>query len=205
MVEENEPAAELSASSPRSFSSSEGGESPHEEISNPSSTFKPKVPKYGGLEQLGTDYFVAWTGGKPKYDWTELADPSPKEIQPNQYRPTSISTQAKSQAFRRMGLDPKYSKGDDILLFQHNVLEHLIDHGLDTVTYVPDPASDGAEPKDKEMLSIINYYGKFTLEDGSQLGDEIMMLHYDAYDKNVIDAKKFLYNSVDDHLKKQLK
>ena len=55
------------------------------------SSFKPKKPKFGGLSQVGPDSYAAWTGGKPKTDWTELEDPKPADIQPNQFRATSVS------------------------------------------------------------------------------------------------------------------
>ena len=34
--------------------------------------FKPKEPKFGGLVQVGHDTWAAWTGGKPKADFTQL-------------------------------------------------------------------------------------------------------------------------------------
>ena len=112
-------------------------------------SFKPKKPKFGGIKQIGTDTWAAWTGGKPKNDYSELENTNPTEIQPNQYRATSVSAQAKSQSYRRQGLDPKFSKGDDLLLFQTNVMSHLKDHGLDTITYIADPTNL------KENVSII--------------------------------------------------
>ena len=43
------------------------------------------------------------------------------------------------------------------------------------------------------------------MEEGQESGEDIMKLHYDEYDlNNVQDAKDFVYNSVDDELKKQL-
>ena len=30
--------------------------------------FKPKPPKFGGLKQVSTDTWAAWTGGKPDSD-----------------------------------------------------------------------------------------------------------------------------------------
>ena len=163
------------------------------------SSFKPKKPKFGGLSQVGPDSYAAWTGGKPKADWTELEDPNPADIQPNQFRATSVSTQAKSQAYRRRGLENLFSKEHDVLLFQNDVMNHLEDYGMDTITYIQDPV-DG-----KTLISIVDHYGKFTRETGSEKGDDNKLVHYDSYDlKNVVDAKKFIYNSVDDHLKKQL-
>ena len=61
------------------------------------SLYKPKKPKFGGTVRIGADTWAVWTGGKPNSSWTELEE-VPSAIQPNQYRPTGIASQAKSQA-----------------------------------------------------------------------------------------------------------
>jgi len=84
-------------------------------------------------------------------------------------------------------------------MFQHDVMEHLEDHGLDTVSYVPDPSNP------KEVVSVITDHGRFNLEEGSELANDIMITYFDDFDlNNVKDAKKLIYNSVDEDLKKQL-
>jgi hypothetical protein len=35
---------------------------------------KPLEPKVGGLAQTKTDKWIAWTGGKPKVDWSGFED-----------------------------------------------------------------------------------------------------------------------------------
>ena len=42
--------------------------------------FKPKEPKFGGLVEEAKDKWTAWTGGKPKADWTGLEQPNPTLI-----------------------------------------------------------------------------------------------------------------------------
>ena len=69
--------------------------------------YKPKKPKFG-ISQTGTDSWSAWTRGKPKSSWLEL-EKQPKSFRPNQYRPTSITAQAKSQAYRRQGLKTEFT------------------------------------------------------------------------------------------------
>ena len=45
----------------------------------------------------------------------------------------------------------------------------------------------------------------FQLTDGVKMAEEIAKKHFDAYDDaNQKDARKFLLNSVDEHLEKQL-
>jgi len=39
--------------------------------------FNPVAPKMSGLFQHVKDKYVAWTGGKPKRDWTGLDDSAP--------------------------------------------------------------------------------------------------------------------------------
>ena len=41
--------------------------------------FKPDEPTMGGLAQTKAEDFVAWTGGKPKHDWSGLDDKADKE------------------------------------------------------------------------------------------------------------------------------
>ena len=45
--------------------------------------FKPVKPRFGGLSEIGTGVWAAWTGGKPAADWKGLADTNPKAIKPN--------------------------------------------------------------------------------------------------------------------------
>ena len=87
-------------------------------------SFRPKKPKFGGLVQTGTETWVAWTGGKPNKNWTGLEKVKPKSIQPNQYRSSSLANQSKSQAYRRNGLEPKFTRKSNLPLFQVNILNH---------------------------------------------------------------------------------
>ena len=80
--------------------------------------YKPKEPKFGGITKTSTDTYQPWTGGKPKADWTELETKKPLAIQPTQYRPTSITSQAKGQYYRTQGLEPKFGREGDIQAFQ---------------------------------------------------------------------------------------
>ena len=102
-------------------------------------TFKPKPPRFGGLKRVSTDTWAAWTGGKPDADWTGLENPIPSSIDPNQFRVTSISSRAKSKAYRVQGLPKKFSRTGDLQVFQKKVWKHLVEHGLDTITYMTDP------------------------------------------------------------------
>ena len=102
-------------------------------------SYKPKKPKFGGISQTGPDSYSAWTGGKPKSSWLEL-EKQPTSIRPNQYRPTNITGQAKSQAYRRQGLKTEFTREKDLQTFENDVMKHVEDFGMDTITYIPDPA-----------------------------------------------------------------
>ena len=163
------------------------------------SSFKPKVPKFGGITRVGLDAWAVWTGGKPTVTWLELEDPSPKLISPNQYRPTTITGQAKSQAYRIQGLDAKFTRKSDIHTFQQDVMDHLEDHGMDTISYIVDPTDK------TKMVSIVTNHGKYTLGEGTIQGDEDAAVYFDNHDKNnVRDAKRFVYNSCNEELRQQL-
>ena len=70
----------------------------------PKTTLKPAVPKFGSVSETAKDAWITWTGGKPNKNWTGLEDPTPKSVEPNQHRSTSISSQSKSQCHGIKGL-----------------------------------------------------------------------------------------------------
>ena len=83
-----------------------------------STAFMPPKPKFGGLTQVSSETWVPWTGGKPNSCCTELEDPDPGHIDPNQCRSTSIPSQAKSKHYRTVGLPEKLTKTGNLQLFQ---------------------------------------------------------------------------------------
>ena len=129
------------------------------DISDPS-TYKPDTPKYGGLTQSGPDYWVPWTGGKPKEDWSGLEKPDPVTTNPNQYRVTSITSSAKSRVYRIKGLEHKLSRTGDLQLFQRKIMDHLVEFGLDTVTYMVDPTEGN------RVVSVIDHHSRFEVKEG---------------------------------------
>ena len=150
-----------SGSSAASTGSSGGNTSGSATGSSPKSTvFKPNVPQFGGIEEVGTDSWAAWTGGKPRADWTGLVNPTPTSINPGQYRSNSIAGKAKSQVYRVQGLETKFTKDSDLLTFQKEVMEDLVQHGLDTIAYVQDPVDN------RKVTLVITEHARFTLSEG---------------------------------------
>ena len=161
------------------------------------STFRPRTPKMGNLKQESDTSYVPWVGGKPRYDWTALAN-KPNTIYPTMLRPTSAGSSQKSQAYRTAGLTNKFGHGGNLLEFQGDVLKHFERYGMDTITYVEDPAAA------QLMVTIIKHHTKFTEETAKAAVNQVKAL-YDMYDKaNIEDAKIFVENSLEKGLAKEL-
>ena len=166
----------------------------------PRMAFKPNAPKRGGLMQVGTDQWAPWTGGKPKVDWSGLEVPNPSSIEPNQYRSVSIGAAAKGQYYRTQGLTTKFSRTKDLMDFQQKMLDHFVEHGMDTITYLPDPGQKN------QLVSIMSDHGKFNLKEGVEAANDVAKKHFDAYDQaNQKDARKVLLNSCEPELEKELR
>jgi hypothetical protein len=82
----------------------------------------------------------AFVGGKPLYDWSGLDPSSIPATTPNKFRGESHKN-AKDYYYRVKGLEKKISPKDDLRETCRNVFDHLQTFGLDTITYLPDPAN----------------------------------------------------------------
>ena len=160
--------------------------------------FKPTKPKFGDVCEVGHDLWSAWTGGKPKGDWLGLEDPTPKTVTPNQYLMSSISSQAKALVYCVQELATKFTRDSDLQTFQKKFMNHLVQYGLDTITYIQDPT------KPTEVLSVVTDHALFNIKEGVVMGNNLMK-HFDKYNhENIHDAKEFLFNSIDDKFETQL-
>ncbi len=132
----------------------------------------------------------------PKFDG--LKNPTPLDTEPTQYRQTGVAHAAKSQHYRIDVKGTKFSKDSDLLAFQKDVMDHLTNYGLDTITYL-------ADPQDKEsMVSIVTDHAKYNPREVNALEASQKEL-YDKYDNaNIRDARKYLMNSLSPDLKKQM-
>ena len=119
--------------------------------------FSPTTPKIGGIDQVDSDKQLAWTGGKPNQYWSDLdKDALRVPTKPTQYR-SHGTTDVKSYTYRTAGLKAKFDKSSDLETFCTSVWEHLEECGMDTITYLHDPA-------DKEkMTSVVMNHGRFTM------------------------------------------
>ena len=102
--------------------------------------FKPPKPKFGGIRKVDSKNYGVWVGGEPKADFSGLKDPDPPSTSATQFRSTSISAQQKSQFYRKTGLDDKFSRSKDLLVFQRKVWKHMKEYGLDCIAHMVDSA-----------------------------------------------------------------
>jgi len=148
--------------------------------------WKPDKPIMGGLKEIGEHEYMAWTGGEPNLEWTGLQDPD-DTVKPLQFRALG-SKDVKPQQTRIQGLKTKFDKGGELEQFCTNVYDHLKDSGMDTISYLPDPANP------VKMISVVQNHGRFNKEYTIQQSN-LFKAAWDSYDKaNNDDAKKFLMN-----------
>jgi hypothetical protein len=73
--------------------------------------------------------------------------------------------------YRSTGIDNKFKHSDDLAMFIREVSEHLIDTGMDTISYLPSPTDT------TKMCSVLTEYSKYsadTVELLSQLSMTLM-------------------------------
>lgn len=104
----------------------------------PTTTFTPFAPHMGGLDQISASDIAIWTGGKPNIDWTALDPKAPTVPKgPIQFHSSAIGTTKKSYVYRYTGHTTN-ALITYIPLREH-VWEDLMNTGMDTIAYMPDP------------------------------------------------------------------
>jgi len=153
----------------------------------------------GDIIRVGPTDEEAWTGCLPKADWSGLAATALQEpVTPNQFRSSSIATAQKGHNFRKSGLPVKFARSGDLVTFQHKVWNHLVDTGMDSIAYIPDPVDSSL------MVNVVEDHGRFTLESVTKQVQS-QLTKYDMYDKtNDAEATDFLLDSLEDDLAKEL-
>ena len=138
---------------------------------------KPLKPIMGDVIALSKDSWSAWTGGKPKADWTGLDPTAPGEsTSPNQLRPVYVSAAQKGYNHRRTGMTTLFKPADDLISFQNSVWDHLVVTGMDSIAYLPDPT-------DKTKVSnVVKSHSRYTVQSAKTLIQGQVEL-YDKYDK----------------------
>jgi hypothetical protein len=146
---------------------------------------KPTKPIMGDLTQTKTNKWLAWTGGKPKVDWSGFEVATADYETPNQMRPVF---DVQGYNHRQSGLSDKFNKTDMLIPFKKQVWTHLKDNGLDTILYLPD--------RQKEMPCVIYDHSRYTLDSAREASNTQAAL-YDKYDiTNNTAAVAFLLDSL---------
>jgi hypothetical protein len=154
---------------------------------DPAGILKPAIPTKGNLVQSSKDEWNAWTGGRPMPSWVGLENRTATYESPNQLRSTYPSSAQKGCNYCKRGLETKFSKKNDLTLFQKQLLKHLVDCGMDSIAYI----------KDSIMSNVIKEYARFTLSIAQSALEHQAKL-YDKYDRENDRASiEFLLDSLD--------
>ena len=90
--------------------------------------------------------WVAVTGGKPNIHWTGLEKSarinSDYKTEPLRFRGQDNATATKTFLEREVAITNTLRPGDDIHLFAKDFSIKMLQHGMDTIAYVPDPFDD---------------------------------------------------------------
>ena len=154
-------------------------------------------PIMGDIVILPEGNEIAWVGGKPRIRWTGLDATSMPIPTPTMYRNVG-SKDIKSFTYRTRGLEVKLSIKDDLRAVSRKIMAHLKQHGMDTISYVPDPA------KPMVMESVVEKPNLFTKE---YVVSQIPFYtgRYDEYDRlNDRTATDFLLASLDADLERKV-
>lgn len=75
-----------------------------------------------------------------------------------------------SSHYRTMGITPKFARNSDLLTFQKMVMDHLTQHGMDTITYLVDPVDKS------NTVTIVSKHAQFTLKTVSKLTKQAILM-----------------------------
>ena len=163
-----------------------------------SSIFELAKPKFGDVCDISHDLWSAWTGDKPKSNWSGLEDPTPKTVTPNQCRMSSVSGRAKALACHVWELCAKFTRDSDLCTFQTKFMRHLVQCRLDAITCIQDLT------KSIDALFVVTDHTLFNIKKVVAMGNDLMK-HFDKCNhENICDAKEFLFNSINNELETQL-
>ena len=156
------------------------------------------VPLMGVMKMSTSGHLGAFVGGKPLSDWSGLDPSSTPATTPNKYR-GDPHKDAKSYYYRTKGLDTKITPKTDLRETCRNVCDHLETFGLDTISYLPDPANPTVMESVAEKPNIFSKTYAIT-----QI--PIYTALWDRYDKeNDEAATKFFLASLNDELLRKVR
>ena len=158
---------------------------------------KPINPKMGIWKEAGMTGSDTWNclvGGTPLSDWSGLDTNQPNRIEyTTRFRPLNPIFDVKGLRSRTKGIDQKFKKNDDLLIFQSKIWKHLVERGLDTITYLVNPSDPNT------VLDVVNNHTRF-VSDIAKTENAIndYVLEFDDMDRtNDTAATTFFINSLD--------
>ena len=162
----------------------------------------PDVPRMGIIFETAKGW-VAVTGGKPALDWLHL-ETSPRnnsdyKTEPLRFRGQDNATATKTFLERETAISNVLRSGDDIHLFAKDFSIKMVQHGMDTIAYVPDPFDT------TKMSYILDDYPKFQADKNIRDQVDLVSVKYDSYDRaNSKNATKCLLNSLEESLRQRV-
>ena len=155
------------------------------------------VPTMGQFIKVnGTNAIIS--GGQPNELWTGLMSPTGSYRSPLQLR-TLDKVSAKDYKYRCEKISNlTISKDSNLVLVGDIMKRHFEEQGIDTITFVPDPASKG------NTLCVLSDHAKLTKEEAIELSKKISK-RFDFLDwENNGAATSILFNSLDSKLYEKL-
>ena len=151
----------------------------------------------GDLIQTDGTKWAVWTGGKPNATWTGLdSSAATHDKTPFQRR---FAKDASAFEARCAGLPHLFKKGQNLNQFMKDIKETLEIRGMDTITYLVDPADPTV------MRNIISEHTRFTAEYVSTVA-ATQKKKYDSYNvQNDTAAIQMFKASLDSRLVQQVK
>ena len=168
----------------------------------PKEVTEPKdKPIMGGIKFLGSHY-EPWTGGKPNNRWTGLASNATDTDNPNFLRgsgpKSTISYNARREGLYKENPSSRFSEKDDLDDFCKQLKQAFNNNGLDTIAHRNDPSNYSS------MINVLEEYPRLYSKT-IRTCTEAIYKKWDKFDKdNDESARKFLYASLKDNLRKRL-
>ena len=143
---------------------------------------------------------VAYTGGKPKADWSGLVTPrSPENPKCVRFQFGS-SDESKAHSRRTQGIDKAFKKSGDFESYCITIGKHIRGNGMDTTLFVPSITDS------TKMIFVPEEFQQVTFSHVSEKVQDLKENHWDSYDKaNDAATCEFLENGLDPDLLEQLR
>ena len=143
---------------------------------------------------------VAYTGGKPKVDWSGLVTPCSRENPKCVRFQFGSSDESKAHSCRTQGIDKAFKKSGDFESYCITIGKHIRGNGMDTTLFVPSITDS------TKVIFVPEEFQQVTFPHVSEKVQDLKENHWDSYDKaNDAATCEFLENGLDPDLLEQLR